>query len=380
MQNFRSTIKKVALSALLLLSIGISTLTQANSLAPTSTSALTTQTLTDALQSPWALAQIPDTQELLITQKSGQLLKFNLNTKVTTEITGVADTMRLGQGGFLDVAISPDFKDTQYVYFTYSKAINKKQGATTLARAELREQQLINWQDLLITDSASDNGRHFGSRISFDDNDHVYFSVGDRGERDNAQNLQNHAGTIIRLHLDGRIPKDNPFVDNALALPEIYSYGHRNPQGLFYDSKRNILFSNEHGPRGGDEINIIEKGKNYGWPIASYGKEYWGPKKVGVDEKAGMQTPLLQFTPSIAPSSLIVYHGNYYPALSGSLLSGALVLQHINQLNFDEHDNLTDEIRHFQNQGRVRDLLELASGEIVYITDSGQLNIIQNAQ
>ena len=157
---------------------------------------------------------------------------------------------------------------------------------------------------MLITRSASTPGRHFGSRITFDGTGHLFFSVGDRGVRPNGQDLSTHAGSILRLTLDGSVPENNPFVQQRSALPEIWSYGHRNPQGIFYDRKKRRLWSIEHGPRGGDEINLILPGRNYGWPVISYGKEYWGPVQVGEGtEKEGMEQPVKFYVPSIAPGS-----------------------------------------------------------------------------
>lgn len=334
---------------------------------------LQTAKLTDGLSLPWGLAQIPNTDFLLITQKSGQLIKLNLLNNEFTSIAGLPEIEAFGQGGLLDIAIAPNFSDQNWIYFSYAKKISNSTAATTLARARLDNNMLVQWQDLLVTKSASSNGRHFGSRITFDEAGHVFFSVGDRGQRENSQNLQNHAGSIIRLNLDGTIPPDNPFVNNNNALAEIYSYGHRNPQGLFYDTERDILISNEHGPRGGDEINIIQKGMNYGWPVVSLGKEYWGPVDIGVAQKEGMKEPIYYFTPSIAPSSLIVYQGNKLAQLKGNLLSGALVLQHLNRITIDNNMKIVSEQRYFQDQGRIRDVLELESGDIVYITDSGHL-------
>lgn len=185
-------------------------------------------------------------------------------------------------------------------------------------RGRLNDEQsgFSEWQELLVTKSTSGTSRHFGSRIAFDDRGHLFFGIGDRGERDYAQNLSNHAGAILRLNLDGSVPDDNPFVNNRNALPEIWSYGHRNPQGLYFDREHNRLWEIEHGPRGGDEINLILAGENYGWPVISYGKEYWAPIAVGEDtHREGMQQSVKVYDPSIAPGSLIVTPAR--PFLSG---------------------------------------------------------------
>ena len=223
--------------------------------------------------------------------------------------------------------------------------------------------------------SKTDTTRHYGSRITFDDENHIYFSVGDRGVRPNAQNLSNHAGSILRLNLDGSIPKDNPFVNKKNILPEIYSYGHRNPQGLFYDKISKTLFSIEHGPRGGDEINIIKKGLNYGWPVISYGKEYWNPFPVGVGtHKEGMEQPIQVYIPSIAPSSLIVYRGKMFEKWDGNILSGALKLTHVNRIVVNKKNKVIKENRILENLNeRIRDIIQDKKGKIYISTDSGNI-------
>jgi glucose/arabinose dehydrogenase len=213
-------------------------------------------------------------------------------------------------------------------------------GETTLARARLIGLHLTDWQDLLVSHSIEGSNKHFGSRIAFD-GEFVYFSVGERGYRANAQDLSTHAGSIIRLNLDGSIPADNPFVNNNQALDEIWSYGHRNPQGLVWDDQEQRLWSIEHGPRGGDEINLIVKGKNYGWPVISYGKEYWLPLSVGEGtQKVGMEQPLKVYTPSIAPSSLLLYTGEAFPQWRGNLFALVLKSQQINCHAIEEMPHL----------------------------------------
>ena len=242
---------------------------------------------------------------MLITEKIGKLKQLDLRNGDMADIGGLPSIKAYGQGGLMDVALHPNYEQTAWLYFTYIKPVNKRY-VTTLARAKLAGHYLSLWQDLLVSQSATDTNRHFGSRITFDEAGHLYFSIGDRGERTQSQDLSSHAGSIIRLYLDGTIPKDNPFIQTKGALPHIYSYGHRNPQGLFYDKATGRLWSIEHGPRGGDEINLIRAGLNYGWAIISYGKEYWGPFQVGEGtHKDGMEQPIKQYTPSIAPSSLI---------------------------------------------------------------------------
>ena len=265
-----------------------------------------------------------DSKNMIFTLKDGRVGLLHLQSKKINYLKNTPkDIFLKGQGGLMDVALSPDFEKNKEIYFTYAKAISNH-GATTLAVAKLQGDTLKDWRDLLVTDSLSNSVIHFGSRITFDSK-YLYFGVGDRGSRESAQDLKTHKGKILRLHLDGSIPKENPFfqrTDNTKK--EIYSYGHRNPQGLMYDSTTSKLYSNEHGPRGGDEINIIQAGKNYGWPIASFGREYHNNQKIGVEKKNGIENPIKIYIPSIAPSSLIIYHNEKYKFLQGSILSTAL--------------------------------------------------------
>ena len=277
----------------------------------------------------------------------------------------------------LDVAKAPDYIQGDWIYFTYSKSL-QGQGVTTLARAHLNGSTLQDWDDLLLTHSDTETNVHYGSRIAFDDNGYIYFSIGDRGIRENAQDLTLHAGSILRLKRDGNIPIDNPFVDTANALPEIWSYGHRNPQGLAWDNDNKRLWSIEHGPRGGDEINLIEKGKNYGWPIISYGKEYWGPVSVGEGtHKAGMEQPVKYYVPSIAPGSLLYYTGDAFPEWQGDLLAGALILRHLNRVELNEQGEAIAEERLLEDLNqRIRALVQSPEGWVYFSTDRGNIYVL----
>ncbi|MBU3013698.1 PQQ-dependent sugar dehydrogenase [Poseidonibacter lekithochrous] len=319
----------------------------------------------------WGMVFI-DENNLLLSHKDGRISLLNLQSKEIKNIENVPKILNRGQGGLLDIQ-----KKDEWIYLTYVKSV-KGEGATTLARAKLENNKLIDFKDLLVTKSISSASHHFGSRITFDDTGHLYFSIGDRGTRDNAQNLKTHAGSIIRLNLDGSVPRDNPFLNDTNALPEIYSYGHRNPQGLFYDINSKKLYSNEHGPRGGDEINIIEKGANYGWPIVSQGKEYWNPMYVGeYRSKKEYIDGIKVYIPSIAPSSLLSYSGKKYKNLKGNLFSGALKLQHLNQIILDKNDNVIKENRLLEDlHERIRNVIESPNGEIYISTDSGNIYLV----
>ncbi len=324
----------------------------------------------------WGMAFISPA-ELLITEKEGRVKRIDLNSGRLSDIGGVPPVRNRGQGGLLDVAVPPDFSDEGWIYFTLARE-QGSQGITVLARARLKGDTLADWQELLATRSASTADVHFGSRIAFDDRGYLCFSVGDRGKRENGQDLLSHAGKILRLERDGAVPRDNPLTKKG-GLPEIWSYGHRNPQGLFWDAGRQILWASEHGPRGGDEINVIEPGRNYGWPVVSHGKEYWGPVAVGeATSKPGMQDPVKVYIPSIAPGSLLVYSGAAFPNWRGNLFSGALALTHLNRLVLDDNLRPVDEERLLEDlDERIRALAQSPEGYLYLSTDSGRVLVLK---
>jgi glucose/arabinose dehydrogenase len=321
---------------------------------------------------PWGMAFL-NNDTMIINQRDGNIFLLDVNTKELTAVKNPPKVLSNGQGGLLDVQISPNYKTDGWIYFTYVKNKNNK-GVTTLIRAKLKENRLFSQEELLVTKSETAKSIHFGSRITFDEDGYLYFGVGDRGYRPNGQDINTHAGTIMRLHLDGTVPKDNPFV-NKNGLDEIYSYGHRNPQGLFYDKLSKTLFEVEHGPRGGDEINIIKKGLNYGWSTVSYGKEYWSNQAVGVaTTKEGIKEPIKVYIPSIAPSSLMVYSGKAFKNWKGNLFMGALVLKHLNMIVINKDLKVIKEERFLENlDQRIRNVIEAPNGWIYLATDSGNI-------
>lgn len=332
--------------------------------------ALNAKQVFTGLSIPWGFEFIDD-HRLILNEKYGDISLVDLSNQTKTRLYHVSDLYSGGQGGLMDVKASP-FKRGEY-YFTYSQK-DGNSGQTALAKATLENDKLTNWTPLFVSTSGSTTSYHFGSRLTFD-SQFIYMSVGERGIRENAQNLATHAGSILRLTPQGRAPKDNPFAGQADAKAEIWSYGHRNPQGLTFDPKTGELWEVEHGPRGGDEINLIKRGANYGWPDVSYGKEYWGPVAVGdATEKPGIESPKLEYTPSIAPSSMILYRGERYPELSGKLLIGALKLTHINVVSIDANGNLNQEMRLFTglNQ-RIRQIAVSPNGTVFFSTDNGNL-------
>ncbi len=331
------------------------------------------QSVIDGLGIPWGLAFISD-NEIIVTERGGTIRLLNVDALKMRVLKGAPHVLADGQGGMLDVAVPPDFRPGGWIYFTFVRD-QDGEGVTVLARAKLKSGQLVNWQDLLETRSATDTGYHFGSRITFDEAGHVFFGVGDRGDRPTAQDLSSHNGTVMRLKRDGSVPKDNPYISRKDALSEIWSYGHRNPQGIAYDIKNRRLWVIEHGPRGGDEINLVLPGRNYGWPVISYGKEYWGPVAVGEGtHREGMEQPVKQYTPSIAPGSLILYTGSAFPSWKGNLFSGALKLRHLNRVVIDTQGQAIAEERLLEDlDERIRALAQSPQGWIYFTTDSGKL-------
>jgi glucose/arabinose dehydrogenase len=338
---------------------------------------------------PWGMS-FQSESEILFTERKGRLGIVNIDSGEVNYLSGLPEIIANGQGGLMDLVKPTNNEIADWTYFTYVKPIDAVgNGETTLARAHISKDGVFDWQDLLVTHSlfgvifdvtgiAWGSDRHFGSRIAFDDT-HLYFSIGDRGNRPNGQNLETHAGSILRLNVDGSVPQDNPFVDVEGSRNEIWSYGHRNPQGLVWDGVNQRLWSIEHGPRGGDELNLIERGANYGWPIISYGKEYASFRSVGEGtHKEGMEQPKKFYIPSIAPGSLMQYTGEAFPEWQGDLFAGALKLRHINRIELDQEGNAIVEERLMEDLNeRIRALLQSPEGWIYFSTDSGNIYVIK---
>jgi aldose sugar dehydrogenase len=331
------------------------------------------ETLATGLGIPWGMTFIAN-DKLLFTERSGNLKVLNLESGLVNNVVGAPEVVARGQGGLMDVRTSPQFDSDGWIYFTYSMPVGGET-ATALGRARLSNYRLIDWQTLFVSSLVSGRAAHFGSRLCFDGSGHLFLSHGDRGQRNTAQQLSNHGGTVIRLGLDGTVPGDNPFVGTSDVQPEIWSYGHRNPQGIACDIDRGRLWLMDHGPRGGDELNLVEAGKNYGWPVISYGKEYTLPVMVGEGtHKAGMEQPSKVYVPSIAPGSLLLYTGGAFPEWQGSLFSGALAMRHLNRIIVDGNGTVGGEERLLENMGeRIRQVIQGPEGELVLSTDSGKI-------
>lgn len=317
----------------------------------------------EQLNIPWGIAQLPD-GDMLVTEKSGSL--FRVRNKVLTKIEGVPPVVVRGQGGLMDVILHPDFKKNKWIYLSYADGPQPNEINTTIARAELHGNQLKNVTPIYHALPNSNSGVHFGCRMFFDEKGYLFFGIGDRGRMQNAQDLSNHNGKIHRIHDDGRIPADNPFVNTPNAVGSIWSYGHRNPQGLIYDAKTRTIWENEHGPKGGDEVNIVKKGLNYGWPVISFGINYDGTIITNDTIMPGMENPVFYWNPSIGPSSMTRVTSNKYPGWEGDLLSGSLSFEYLER-SIMRNNRLLGSERLLHKIGRVRHVMQAPDGYI-YIT------------
>ena len=323
----------------------------------------------------WAIEFFED-NSILATVKSGSI--FHYKDGIKTKIQGVPDIYVRGQGGLMDIAFHPNFNENKWLYFSYaSEDDGEKGGNTTIARAKLIEDSLIDLEVLYKGSPNSRKGQHFGGRLEFDNENYLYFSIGDRGNRDvNPQDINIDGGKIYRINDDGTIPKDNPFFNDPDAKKAIYSYGHRNPQGMFKHPVTGEIWTNEHGPRGGDEINIIKKGKNYGWPKITYGINYSLTTITKDKSLPGMEQPLYYWLPSIAPSSFEYISSNIYPNWNGSLLAGALVFKYIERIGL-KNNKVISRSKIAEDLGRPRDVKQGPDGYIyVSIENKGIYKIV----
>ncbi|TDG15602.1 PQQ-dependent sugar dehydrogenase [Seongchinamella unica] len=328
-------------------------------------------TLIEWLKEPWGMDFLPDGR-ILLTEKPGVMKIVTPGSWSTRDIDGLPAVANEGQGGLMDVLVHPDFERNQWVYFSYSVAV--EEGLTTrVSRARLQGDRLVDRQDLFTARPAYPQRRHFGSRLLLDAGK-LYITVGDRGRRAPAQDLMDHSGKVLRLTESGGIPPDNPYVGKAGARPEIYTYGHRNPQGIARHPYSGQIWVSEHGPQGGDEINILRPGANYGWPVITYGEEYGGGKIGEGTHKPGMEQPLIYYTPSLATGGIDFYTGDTYPDWKQSLLISSMRMTRINRLEVNADGSLGRETRLLGDLGmRIRDVQVGPDGLIYALADRSRL-------
>ena len=326
-------------------------------------------TLVEGLAYPWSLAFLPDGR-MLVTERPGRLRVVSKDFRLDPRpVEGVPQVAATGQGGMFDVVLHPKYAENGWIYLAYNGRGDGGHG-TELARAKLDGHRLTQPQVLFRMEPKSSGGQHFGGRIVFDRAGHVFLTLGDRGDRDRAQRPDDHAGSVIRLHDDGRVPADNPFVKKPGTKSEKFTLGNRNMQGAALHPKTGELWTHEHGPQGGDEINVIRSGRNYGWPVITYGVNYGIGTRIGEGtHKAGMEQPLHKWVPSIAPSGMAFYDGDRFPNWRGNLLVGALRDEMLVRLELDG-EKVTKEERLIRDAiGRIRDVRVGPDGYVYLLTD-----------
>jgi glucose/arabinose dehydrogenase len=319
------------------------------------------------LEHPWSLAFLPDGR-MLVTERSGRLRIVVGGALAPEPVAGVPEVRARGQGGLLDVILHPKFAENQLIYLSYASP-GEGGAATGVARGRLVGDRLEDVEVLYVAEPRDSGDRHFGSRLVFSDDGYLFITAGERGESDRAQDLGDPAGSVIRLHEDGRVPDDNPFVGVADARPEIYSYGNRNPQGMARDPATGDIYAVEHGPKGGDELNLIERGVNYGWPVITYGRSYAGFKIGEGTHKEGMAQPIHYWVPSISPSGLLIYDGERFPAWRGDFFVGALSGELLARLEMADGRVVQEERLLEDLEERIRDVRQGPDGLIYLLTD-----------
>ena len=326
-------------------------------------------TVVTGLENPWSVAFLPDGR-LLITERAGRLRLVGSDFRLDPQpIGGLPESLERGQGGLLDVALHPQYAQNGWIYWAYN-APGPGGWGTAMARGKLQGHRMTSVQVLFSMHPKTRSNQHFGGRIVFDKAGMVYLTLGDQGDKDRAQRLDDHAGSVIRLHDDGRVPADNPFVNRAGALPEKWTLGNRNMQGAALHPQTGEVWTHEHGPQGGDEINVIRPGLNYGWPVITYGMNYGLGTRIGEGQaKPGMVQPLHKWEPSIAPSGMAFVTGSQFPQWQGDLLVGALRGQLLVRLVLDGEKVLREERLLQGRAGRIRDVRMGPDGLIYLLSD-----------
>ena len=331
------------------------------------------------LDHPWALAFLPGEPagRMLVTERAGKMRLISADGKVGAPLAGVPAVHAVGQGGLLDVLVAPDFMQTRTIYFTFAQPVSG--GArTAVARAQLGSDKIENVKVIFTQADIVGGGAHFGSRIVIGKDGSLFITTGDRySEKEKSQSLETHLGKVIRIFADGTVPKDNPFVNTANARKEIWSYGHRNMQGAAINPVTGKLWAHEHGPQGGDEINVPLAGKNYGWPVIGYGIDYSGLRMHESNAKAGMEQPIHYWVPSIAPSGMAFYTANRFPQWNQSLFIGALAGEHVARLTLDGEKVIAEERLLADRGERFRDVRQGPDGYLYALTDGANGKILR---
>ena len=334
------------------------------------------ETFADGFDIPWGMAFLPN-KDLIVSDRNGSLWLVDYKSKTRTQIIGVPKVRYKGQGGLLDVQVHPDFISNNFIYIGFTSYLkkNKNKTFTSIIRAKLENNSLTDQKIIYKADNIyySSNTVHYGTRIVFDKEGYLYFSIGDRGKRDQAQLLNYPNGKIHRLHDDGSIPKNNPFIQEKNAIKSIWTYGNRNPQGLAIHPISSTIFETEHGPRGGDELNILASGNNYGWPEITYGKNYSGTTITEYTHKNGMEQPVIHWTPSIAVCGIDFYDGKLFKNWENNLLVSSLKFENLYRLEIKDNKVTQQEII-YRAGSRIRDVQTGPEGFIyLALEDPGRI-------
>jgi glucose/arabinose dehydrogenase len=321
--------------------------------------------LASGLKNPWSIAFM-NNGDALVTERAGGLRLLSKNGELSSPISGLPEASVVGQGGMLGVALHPDFEKNKWVYVCLSIANGEVRGSEVY-RGKLTGNKLQNVKEIFVAKPKVDTAHHFGCRLAFDNDKKLFISLGDRTKKDDAQLTSNHFGVVVRVNDDGSVPTDNPFLDGK--APEIFSYGHRNVQGMALHPTSGRVWTHEHGPKGGDEVNILENGDNYGWPTITYGVNYDGSSITDVTEMDKMRQPLTYWVPSIAPSGMTFYTGNEFPEWKGNLFVGSLKFRYLNRMVMDGEKVMEQEALLKDRNERVRDVKQAPDGSIYVLTD-----------
>ncbi len=328
------------------------------------------ETLVENLDSPWGLAILPD-GDMLVTELSGKLRLIRNGRLVEAPIGGVPDSLYAGQGGLMDIVLHPDYQTNQLVYLSLAVG-TRSANAVRIIRGRFNGSALEDVRTVFEAAPAKGTAAHYGARMTFLADKTLLINVGEGFDyREEAQNLGNHFGSIIRVTDNGKVPPDNPFVARPMAQPEIWSYGHRNAQAIIFDKQSGLVFQIEHGPRGGDELNLIEPSKNYGWPIATFGLDYSGARISPYTQYEGMTPPLFHWTPSIAPSGMTLYRGTQFPQWDGDIFTTSLVFNYVVRVDMNGTKAQNQEILFEEIGDRLRDIRTGADGAL-YILSEGE--------
>lgn len=371
--------KAVIRVLLLLLSLSMNTACQAED-PPASIESgnytLAIKTVVEGLAHPWGMAFLPN-GNILVTERPGRLRLIQDGKLHPDPISGVPEVSAVGQGGLLDVALHPDYADNKLVYLSFAAAGEGGLG-TEVARGRLEGMQLKDVVTIFVALPKADGGRHFGSRLLFAPDGKLYITLGDRGERQRAQIPDQHPGSLIRVNDDGTVPDDNPFIDFPAARPENYTLGNRNMQGIALQPSTGLIWTHEHGPQGGDEVNIMRAGVNYGWPVITYGVNYGVGTKIGEGtEKEGMAQPVHYWVPSIAPSGMTFYTGDEFPDWKGDLFVGSLKFGQLVRLELADNTVINEERMINGALGRMRDVRQGPDGALYLLTDETNGKLIR---